>query len=415
MKHPLLALATASALFMAACGDDNSSNAKTDNPATSSSSISGTSDNISSDTSNNPATINRDSNNQATSSSSIDESSSTDDDYDIVITGTFSIDSDNDLIQLTADKPFEDICVAENGSYDWKSVSIYSKPSYMNYEFHGDSLYLFSIYEGEIEDFADIYVGGAPGNIHGDWTYTHCIYDSETKKKDCDDQNRIYYHQVMSFNEGKVVSKVKFNLDLYNANNSDYMNSYFIAQLISSLGGGEPYVNAKEIWYMDSAAVRDYAADWYAEFKEKTKTNATFKLKGKTYTVNVLKAERILQLAGYYRGMPNEECQLTVSDGEKTCTLNYELKYVDEALCNAQNAEYLVINKDLDVDDGDEVDCAYAYKKSNRLEFNDCLKEIAVPQIVDPAPDAALYKKATAPAKRSSTNSFNSWKALFQR
>ena len=77
------------------------------------------------------------------------------------------VDESQQLLVMTLDKLTEDMCVVEGDNLTWKSMDIYVKPDSLHYEFHGDTLLLFSIYQGKPENYAQMLTGGSAGNIYG--------------------------------------------------------------------------------------------------------------------------------------------------------------------------------------------------------------------------------------------------------
>ena len=83
---------------------------------------------------------------------------------------------------------------------------------------------------------------------------------------------------------------------------------------------------------------------------------------------------------------------LTLSDGTKTCNSHTVRKIMDESLCKVENMEYLRIRDDVD----EEYAYARYYRNSNEVEFEECIKSIAVEQTSNSYDDYdyTLYKKA---------------------
>jgi repressor of nif and glnA expression len=107
---------------------------------------------------------------------------------------------------------------------------------------------------------------------------------------------------------------------------------------------------------------------------EGTKTNQTFKIGEKTYTVTVKKAETTL----HYTGRTNREAIVEVSDGTTTCSSYAIYKTVDENLCKTENLEYFTVYDDED-EDGNKLFYVSRYKNTDHEQFLKCLSGIALP------------------------------------
>ena len=184
------------------------------------------------------------------------------------------VDESQQLLVMTLDKLTEDMCVVEGDNLTWKSMDIYVKPDSLHYEFHGDTLLLFSIYQGKPENYAQMLTGGSAGNIYGTWTYIACSFEADENVTQCSANNKKYYHRTITFSHGSVEADYEFHFDLYLADHDDYMNSYFMAQLFQILEGRSSDLYLDEVMYMDSAEVQKHAEDNGIVFKEKTKTKA---------------------------------------------------------------------------------------------------------------------------------------------
>ena len=75
-------------------------------------------------------------------------------------------------------------------------------------------------------------------------------------------------------------------------------------------------------------------------------------------------------------GTTNVDASVNVSDGTKTCNSHTVRKIMDESLCKVENMEYLRIRDDVD----EEYAYARYYRNSNEVEFEECIKSIAVEQ-----------------------------------
>ena len=308
------------------------------------------------------------------------------------------VDESQQLLVMTLDKLTEDMCVVEGDNLTWKSMDIYVKPDSLHYEFHGDTLLLFSIYQGKPENYAQMLTGGSAGNIYGTWTYIACSFEADENVTQCSANNKKYYHRTITFSHGSVEADYEFHFDLYLADHDDYMNSYFMAQLFQILEGRSSDLYLDEVMYMDSAEVQKHAEDDGIVFKEKTKTNATFELGGKTYTVSA-KVDRSLQESGYYTGNDNNEIHVEVSDGATVCKADYVTHYVNSSYCKAEYWDDLYFDDDWEDINHNNFTTAERYRYSNSVTFKECIQGIGMKfDPMDgynfPSPIDGLAKKA---------------------
>lgn len=345
MKRPLFTAAAASALLLAACGDDSSS-----------------------------------------ASASYSQS------------GSLYVDEAQQLLVITTDPFSIDQCVVTQAGLAWKSISQPGDVDSAKYSFLGDTLVLLDIDEGETDNYGDLFVGGSAGNIYGTWTNLPCSYNSSTGEKMCYEKEARYITRTLKLSQGKATAGIEYHFDVYLSDIEavGYMKSYFMKQLYNALSNGY-HIDA------DASDIFDiYDAEDYEDFEksikrnnvqiiEETKESQTFKIGEKTYTVTVENAEQSFEYNLY--GTSNVDASVNVSDGTKTCNSHTVRKIMDESLCKVENMEYLRIRDDVD----EEYAYARYYRNSNEVEFEECIKSIAVEQTsnsYDDDYDYTLYKKA---------------------
>lgn len=345
MKRSLFAAAAASALLLAACGDDSSSD-------------------------------------------SVSYSQS----------GSLYVDEAQRLIVMTSDVSYFDMCVVTETGLAWKSIPQPATVDSAIYTFLGDTLVLFDIDEGDTSHYGKLFAGGSAGDIYGTWTYLPCEYDSRTNEKECYEEEARYMTQTVKISQGKLVTTIDYHFDAYLSDVEDagYMKTYFMKQLYNALSNGY-HIDA------DASDIFDiYDAEDYEDFEksikrnnvqiiEESKDSQTFKIGEKTYTVTVENAEQSFEYNLY--ATTNVDASVNVSDGTKTCNSHTVRKIMDESLCKVENMEYLKIRDDVD----EEYAYARYYRNSNEVEFEECIKSIAVEQTsnsYDDYYDYTLYKKA---------------------
>ena len=342
MKLSLFAATAASALILAACGDDSSSN--------------------------------------ATSYSQ---------------SGTLYVDEAQQMIVLTSDPTSIDQCVVTESDLAWKSVPQPSNVNSYKYSFLGDTLVLLDVDDGEVDNYGDLFVGGTAGNIYGTWTYLPCSYNSHTGEKICYEKEARYMTRTLKLSQGKATIDIDYHFDVYLSDIEavGYMKSYFMRELYNTLSSRYHFDgDASDIF--DVYDSEDYESltrsieNNNVQIIEETKTSQTFKIGEKTYTVTVNKADQSFEFN--YNAYTEEDVSIDVTDGVKTCNTYTIRKVMNESLCKVENREYFRINNDPD----DDFAYVRYYKNSNDSEFDECVRSIAVQSNDNTYDDYALYKKA---------------------
>ena len=299
-------------------------------------------------------------------------------------TGSLYVDESQQLLVSTFNDVHGNRCDLENNNLIWKSIQKDVITDSTHYEFIGDTLVLYDIYDGTIDDYGDLYVGGTAGNIYGTWVYTGFGRSKKTGEKERSTNTR-YVTQTYSYSPGKVTTKVEYHMDLYVADEQarGYMESGFMADLYSYLTSRSYLKDV--IYIMDNedraTSVSKSIEKNNVQIIESTKTNQTFKIGDKTYTVTVKKAETTL----HYTGRTNREAVVEVTDGTTTCSSYAIYKTVDENLCKTENLPYFSVNNDHD-DYGNLYFYVSSYKNTDHEKFLECLSSIALPITNVPAP-----------------------------
>ena len=294
--------------------------------------------------------------------------------------GTLYVNESEHILAIALENYETQMCVVEEDNYTWKTVHINNEPDSMMYEFRGDTLLLYDIYHGLPDtDYGEMLVGGTAGNLYGTWTYTGCEYDKEEDETECYEKSLRYYHRSITFSKGKAEINYKLYYDRYIEDHSDFMNSYFMTQLIRTLSGNYPDLYLYEIWYMDSSSVQSEVEEYSAVFTSKTKTNATFAMGGKTYTVNVKHMDMSLNREGFFVANENKELQVEVSDGITTCTGEYITHYMNADYCKAEYKDNLRMDEWEDSNYGTFI-AAEKYSSNNEDDFEQCVAGIAYKQ-----------------------------------
>lgn len=299
-------------------------------------------------------------------------------------TGSLYVDETQQLLVETFNDVHGNRCDFENNNLIWKTIQKDFITDSTHYEFIGDTLVLYDIYDGTIDDYGEMYVGGTAGNIYGTWVYTGFGRSKKTGEKERSTNTR-YVTRTYSYSPGKVTIKVEYHMDLYVADEQarGYMESGFMADLYSYLTSRSYLKDV--IYIMDNedraTSVSKSIEKNNVQIIESTKTNQTFKIGDKTYTVTVKKAETTL----HYTGRTNREAVVEVTDGTTTCSSYAIYKTVDENLCKTENLQYFTVSNNHD-DDGNLYFYVSNYKNTDHEKFLECLSSIAIPITNVPAP-----------------------------
>lgn len=335
MKYTLLT-AVSSAFLIAACSDSNPSSA---------------------------------SNDSSTNSASNNDPNST--------TGTLYVDESQHLMVTTFADVHGNRCDLEYDNLIWKTITKNAIIDSFEYEFIGDTLVLYDYYEGGADNYGKLYVGGTAGNIYGSWVYTGIERNRKTGEKEHSTNTR-YVTRTYTYSPGKVTINLEYHMDLYVADEQErgYMESSFMVELYGYLARRshmDDVINIMDNEDLASSIARSIENNG-VQIIEGTKTNQTFKIGDKTYTVTVKKAETTL----HYSGRTNREAIVEVSDGTTTCSSYAIYKNVDENLCKTENLEYFTVKDDED-EDGNKYFYVSRYKNTDHEKFQECLSSIAVP------------------------------------
>ncbi len=335
MKYTLLT-AVSSAFLIAACSDSNPSSA---------------------------------SNDSSTNSASNNDPNSA--------TGTLYVDESQHLMVTTFTDVHGNRCDLENDNLIWKTITKNAIIDSFEYEFIGDTLVLYDYYEGGADNYGKLYVGGTAGNIYGSWVYTGIERNRKTGEQELPTNTR-YMTRTYTYSPGKVTINLEYHMDLYVADEQErgYMESSFMVELYGYLARRshmDDVINIMDNEDLASSIARSIENNG-VQIIEGTKTNQTFKIGDKTYTVTVKKAETTL----HYSGRTNREAIVEVSDGTTTCTSYAIYKNVDENLCKTENLEYFTVKDDAD-EAGNKYFSVSTYKNTDHEKFQECLSTIAVP------------------------------------
>ena len=292
-------------------------------------------------------------------------------------TGTLYVDESQHLMVTTFTDVHENRCDLENDNLIWKTITKNAIIDSFEYEFISDTLVLYDYYEGGADNYGKLYVGGTAGNIYGSWVYTGIERNRKTGEEEHSTNTR-YVTRTYTYAPGKVTINLEYHMDLYVADEQErgYMESSFMVELYGYLARRshmDDVINIMDNEDLASSIARSIEQNG-VQIIESTKTNQTFKIGDKTYTVTVKKAETTL----HYSGRTNREAIVEVSDGTTTCSSYAIYKNVDENLCKTENLEYFTVQNGGD-DDSGRYFYVSNYKNTDHEQFLKCLSTIAVP------------------------------------
>ena len=292
-------------------------------------------------------------------------------------TGILYVDESQHLLVTTFNNVHGNRCDLENNNLIWKTVTKNAVIDSSVYEFIGDTLVLYDYYEGGADNYGKLYVGGTAGNIYGSWVYTGIGRNRKTGEQERSTNTR-YETRTYTYAPGKVTISVEYHMDLYVADEQErgYMESSFMVELYGYLARRS---HMDDVIYImnnedQASSIAQSIENNGVQIIEGSKTNQTFKIGDKTYTVTVKKAETTL----HFSGRTNREVKLEVTDGTTTCSSYAIYKTVDENLCKTENLEYFTVYDDED-EDGNKLFYVSRYKNTDHEQFLKCLSGIALP------------------------------------
>ena len=389
--------ALSSTMFFA-CGDDSASSSA-DDPALSSDSTSSSADDavLSSSSEETRSVID----------SLMEAYSITVEDGKLVMSFDDTVDKKKQVISFKERVMPSWKCLVENEKFQWGIVDEPFKMDPYKYLFVEDTLVLF--YGRSDESFESsglMYVGGSAGKIEGTWTPTSCTYREYEKETVCrDGDSRKGYDIRIAKNTFSMivpssVPNVLDSSDVMKVKRVDfgYKINGVRTYLYKSL-----YTGKVVEFYAASEIVSPYITDDQREIPEYTDellealgieslsitdTGETFKIGGKTYSVEITRAEYLD--GGDYESSLFAELQVT-SDST-TCTYYDErTKEIPKFLCSEENAKYIKDLTDSVDASGNAFTLAHNYEKNNKTKFFACLKKI----LPEPTGTAKKFDKLT--------------------
>ena len=256
-------------------------------------------------------------------------------------------------------------CLVESNNVKWTTLPSGSSglSVTLKYEFHGDTLIMYED-RGDDNFYTNgaMYIGGKSGQLDGNWIFK-CLYDSQQGKTDCATEDQEYLFKISGSNV-TVIQKT----ESAESSDFDYARSDFRRLLFSELNDRRRYFTVPPLYtlLLTTTSTKTYD-NIYSE--SLTKTEETFWLAGKSYTVKI---------SSYEQDPDGQKVSILISDSERACSGSYETTInITEKLCTQRNLQYLFYYSDEVIDiDGHTYNLIDSFEKGNDEEFSDCLKSL---------------------------------------
>ena len=394
-----------SAIFISACGDDNSSSVPDSSLESSSSveDIESSSDAISSEAStqssatepyssakeSSSSAVESSSSNGSSSSTATPSSPSTESSSSAVASAKdycstnfrykYNHDDANKKFTIFEDHPYDE-CQHLNGNYTFTHIDevLQHKRSYFFVE---DTLVLIQNNEGDPDTMATVLVGGSANNLLGDWSFTTCNYEAGSIS--CNNKPKPYtIHYVFEADsqfvyytlaDGSCIppeSLIPSDGTLYK--DESYTDTYAMLWLYNSI------INIKK---GDTKNISIYPYDFFHQsggitvpsevvISSQSKYAVTFTIGGQEFYATIGENTHRIQ---YYSGA-QYEVDLDLASGGTVCHLHYfdDAKLTSET-CKDENASHFV----LDTHEETGIEYVDSYNVENIDEFKACLITLA--------------------------------------
>ena len=368
-----------SAIFISACGDDNSSSVPDSSLESSSSveDIERSSDAISSEASTQSSATEPYSSPSTESSSSAVASAK---DYcSTNFRYKYNHDDANKKFTIFEDHSYDE-CQHLNGNYTFAHIDevLQYKRSYF---FVGDTLVIIQNNEGDPDTMATVLVGGSANNLLGDWSFTTCDYEAGSIS--CNKKAKPYtIHYVFEADsqfvyytlaDGSCIPPESLmpsdgTLD----KDESYTDTYAMQDLYNSI------INIKK---GDTQNISIIPSSFFLQkggitvpsevaISSQSKYAVTFTIGGQEFSATLGENTHRIQ---YYSGA-QYEVDLDLDSGSKVCHLHSfsDAKLTSET-CKAENAP----NFELDTHEETGVEYVDSYNVENIDEFKACLITLA--------------------------------------
>lgn len=394
-----------SAIFISACGDDNSSSVPDPSLESSSSveDIESSSEAISSEASTQSSATepyssakessssavkssssNRSSSSTATPSSPSTESSSSavasaKDYCSTIFRYKYNHDEANKKFTIFEDHSYDE-CRHLNGNYAFTHIDEVLQHN-RSYIFVGDTLVVIQAQEGDPDTMATVLVGGSANQLLGDWSFTTCDYKAGTIS--CNKEPKSYtIHYVFEADsqfvyytlaDGSCIPPESLmpsdgTLD----KDESYTDTYAMQHIYNSIISIKKGETHNVIIFPSSFFLQNGGVTVPSEvtISSQSKYAVTFTIGGQEFSATIGENTHRIQ----YYSDSQSEVDLTLVSGGKTCQLHYfrDAKLTSET-CKNENAPYF----ELDTHEETGIEYVDSYKVENIDEFKACLITLA--------------------------------------
>ena len=380
-----------SAIFISACGDDNSSSVPDSSLESSSSveDIESSSAAISSEESTQssatePYSSAKESSSTATPSSPSTESSSSavasaKDYCSTNFRYKYNHDDANKKFTIFENHSYDE-CQHLNGNYTFAHIDevLQHKRSFI---FVGDTLVIIQNNEGDPDTMATVLVGGSANQLLGDWSFTTCDYKAGTIS--CNKEPKSYtIHYVFEADsqfvyytlaDGSCIPPESLmpsdgTLD----KDESYTDTYAMQHIYNSIISIKKGETHNVIIFPSSFFLQNGGVTVPSEvtISSQSKYAVTFTIGGQEFSATIVDNTHRIQ----YYSDSQSEVDLDLASGSKVCHLHYfrDAKLTSET-CKAENAP----NFELDTHEETGVEYVDSYKVENIDEFKACLITLA--------------------------------------
>ena len=394
-----------SAIFISACGDDNSSSVPDSSLESSSSveEIESSSDAISSEASTQSSATEPYSSAKESSSSAVESSSSNGSSSSIPTPSSPSTKSSSSAVasakdycstnfryKYNHDDANKKFTIFEDHSYD-ECQHLYGNYTFAHidevlqhkrsYFFVGDTLVLIQNNEGDPDTATTVLVGGSANNLLGDWSFTTCNYEAGSIS--CNNKPKSYtIHYVFEADsqfvyytlaDGSCIPPESLmpsdgTLD----KDESYTDTYAMLWLYNSIINIKKGETHNVIIFPSSFFLQNGGVTVPSEvtISSQSKYAVTFTIGGQEFSATIGENTHRIQ----YYSDSQSEVDLTLVSGGKTCQLHYfrDAKLTSET-CKNENAPYF----ELDTHEETGIEYVDSYKVENIDEFKACLITLA--------------------------------------
>lgn len=237
-------------------------------------------------------------------------------------------------------------CFRKDGKLYYDADYYFEDVDRFAYNFRNDTLQLSYVDEDAIaKELVTVqWVGGTSGVLNGTWRTFPCLYVDSVYGCGND-----AYEKFFKLDGDYLEHRVG------DVPNYDYMNTNFVGDIFGFLNGKHS-IMIEDVFYSRS----DFSPEKYGiTVQEKTKKSMKFTHEGRTFDLKV-------DFVRY-----SDTVAVTLSSNGIACVGNYSKKNdVPPELCREENSAYLQSSRN------DSKSDALQYKKDNRSEFEQCIKDI---------------------------------------